>query len=259
MFLTATKTKRSFASVTFLCFLFFAQASSAFKMPFSKEGIDVAVTDPFVEMHTGPGRGYPVFHVIEKGEQIHIFKRHTDWYKIRTSGGIEGWVKRDELGNTLGPDGSQIDFSAPDWQDYVDRRWEIGVLGGKFEDADAFTSYISYHLTHNISGELKYTESFSSIANNKLLSINAVHQPFPEWKISPFFTLGTGEIKIKPSADLVQSEDRENTVYSVGGGFFVYLSRRFLFRIEYNKHTLLTKRENNEEVEEWKAGFSAFF
>lgn len=219
----------------------------------------VVVVDPYVDIHTGPGRGYPVFHVMEKGETIKIFKRHTDWYKMKTQDGIEGWVNRDELSKTLGPDGSEIDFNAPDWQDFVDRRWEFGVLGGTFEDADAFTNYLSFHLTHNISFEAKYTQTFSSVANNKLASLNVVQQPFPQWKVSPFFTLGTGRININPSSDLVQTEERENPIYTVGGGAFVYITRRFLMRVEFNNHTLLTKRAENEEVDEWKAGFSVFF
>ncbi len=243
-----------------LCLCLVAQTSIAgFWDFFIDEGVDLVVADPFVEMRTGPGRGFPVFHVIEKGESLHLFKSRTDWYKAKTADGIKGWIKREDLQKTLGPDGSEVDFSAPDWQDYVDRRWEFGFLGGDFEGSDSLTTYLAFHLTQNISTELKYTQTFSSIANNKLISVNAVHKPFPSWKISPFFTLGTGEIDISPSSTLVQSEDRENPVYTVGGGALIYVSRRFLMRLEYNQHTLLTKREENEEVEEWKAGFSVFF
>lgn len=226
---------------------------------FTDDGVDLVVADPFVNMHTGPGRGFPVFHVIEKGETLHIFKQRTDWYKVETPDGIKGWIKREDLQKTLGPDGSEVDFSAPNWEDYVDRRFEFGFLGGELEGSDALTTYLAFHLTQHISTELKYTQTFSSVANNKLISINALHKPFPSWKISPFFTLGTGEIDIAPSSTLVQTENRENPVYTVGAGTLLYVSRRFLVRLEYNKHTLLTKREENEEVEEWKAGFSVFF
>ena len=32
----------------------------------------VAVAEPYLEMHTGPGRGYPIFHVVDRGDQIEI-------------------------------------------------------------------------------------------------------------------------------------------------------------------------------------------
>ncbi|MFL0800859.1 MAG: SH3 domain-containing protein [Agarilytica sp.] len=222
-------------------------------------GVELVVIDPFLDMRTGPGRGHPRFHSIEKGEKLHVFKKRTDWFKVRTESGVIGWVKRSDLSKTLGLAGQTVDFASPGQSDFTDRRWEFGVLGGSFEGADSLTTYGAFHLTQNISTELKYTQTYSPIANNALISINAVHKPFPRWRISPFFTLGSGEIDISPSSTLVQSEDRENPVYTVGGGAFIYISRRFLMRIEYNNHTLLTKRAENEEVEEWKAGFSVFF
>lgn len=223
------------------------------------KSVEVVVTDAYAEMHTGPGRGYPVFHTVEKGETIRILKQRTDWYKVETADGKVGWVWRAEFSNTLGKAGELVDLSAPGREQFDERRWELGVGGGSFSGARAMNTYVGFHLTHNIATELRFTEAFGSFSNSKMVTLNAVHQPFPEWRVSPFFTLGTGGILISPSSDIVQTEDRENGVLTVGGGFIFYASRSFLFRVEYNDHTLLTKREYNEEVDEWKAGFSVFF
>ena len=40
----------------------------------------VSVADPYLEMHTGPGKGYPVFHVVDRGESVDIMMRRTDWF-----------------------------------------------------------------------------------------------------------------------------------------------------------------------------------
>ncbi len=226
---------------------------------FIDEGVHLVVSDPYVEMRTGPGRGFPIFHVIEKGEKLHLFKKRTDWFKTETANGVVGWVKRDHLTKTLGLGGEEVTFTSPGQQDFIDRRLEFGFLGGDFDGAESLTTYVAYHLTSNISAELKYTQTFSPIANNKLRAFNMVHTPFPSWRISPFVTVGRGKIDISPSSSLVQSEERQNSLYTVGGGAFIYISRRFLGRIEYNKHTLLTQRAANDEIEEWKAGFSVFF
>ena len=37
----------------------------------------VVVTAPYLDLHTGPGRGYPVFHSVEEGEEIVIVRRRT--------------------------------------------------------------------------------------------------------------------------------------------------------------------------------------
>ena len=42
--------------------------------------VQLTVADPYIELHTGPGRGYPVFFVAERGEQIEVIMRRTDWF-----------------------------------------------------------------------------------------------------------------------------------------------------------------------------------
>jgi uncharacterized protein YgiM (DUF1202 family) len=224
-----------------------------------KEGVTITVAAPFIELRTGPGRGYPIVHVAEKGEQLRVYKRITDWYRVETSSGIDGWVKNTELNDNLAEDGSLAVFSIPAKEAYINRSWEFGIAGGEFSGSEALTGYVGYHLTQNISAELKYTQAFGDFSNLKLLTVNAVHQIWPEWRVSPFFTIGSGILQTSPSSGLVETVDREDSVLSVGGGFFIYASRNFLLRAEYNNHTALTSRNDNEEVDEWKAGFSVFF
>lgn len=57
----------------------------------------ILIADPFIELHTGPGRGYPVFHVIERGREVTIVKRRTDWFELRTDRGVQGWAPREQI------------------------------------------------------------------------------------------------------------------------------------------------------------------
>src|SRR5436190_924218 len=52
----------------------------------------ILIADPYIELHTGPGRGFPIFYVAERGQEVEIVKRRTDWFMVRTSRDIEGWV-----------------------------------------------------------------------------------------------------------------------------------------------------------------------
>ncbi len=76
-------------------------------------GEKVEVTDPFIELHTGPGRGYPVFYVAGRHEWVEIELRHTDWFLVRTEGGKEGWVNRQQIEATLTQIGTKTSFRAP--------------------------------------------------------------------------------------------------------------------------------------------------
>ena len=58
----------------------------------------VSVADPYLEIRTGPGRGYPKFYVVDRGETVEILKRKTDWFKVRAANGKEGWVEREQIG-----------------------------------------------------------------------------------------------------------------------------------------------------------------
>jgi hypothetical protein len=39
----------------------------------------------------------------------------------------------------------------------------------------------------------------------------------------------------------------------------MYATRRFVLRAQFNSYVVFTSRDDNEEVEEWKAGFAFFF
>lgn len=61
----------------------------------------VEIVGPFVDLHTGPGRGYPVFDVAERGEPVQVLRRRTDWFKVRTEREREGWVHLGQLSSSL--------------------------------------------------------------------------------------------------------------------------------------------------------------
>ncbi len=52
----------------------------------------------------------------------------------------------------------------------------------------------------------------------------------PDWRLSPFVTLGTGIVRIEPKATLVPPLDRTDQTAYVGGGLRFYLTRRFFVR-----------------------------
>ena len=73
----------------------------------------VVVQDPYLEFHSGPGRGYPVFHVVDRGESVALLRRRTDWIKVRAEDGLEGWVNREQLERTLSPTGDAVAVAGP--------------------------------------------------------------------------------------------------------------------------------------------------
>lgn len=217
------------------------------------------IADPFIELHTGPGSGYPVFHVEDRGKFIRIVSSRVDWFKVVTEKNVEGWVHQAQLEKTFTEAGEQ--FKAPEATigDFSTRRWELGLLGGDFNGATVFSVYTGYIFTPNLSAEFIFSHAIGDYSSNILGGMGLLGQPFPTWRLSPFFTLGAGSIRTEPRLALVQSPDREDTYTYVGVGFRSYITRRFIFRAEYKNYVAFTSRDENEEVDEWKAGFAVFF
>ena len=219
----------------------------------------VVVEDPFIELHTGPGRAYPVFYVVERQERVTLVSRRTDWFKVRAPRGQEGWVSLEQLQQTFQLTGEPVEVPSFSLADYADRRWEIGALYGDFDGANVISTYGAYSFTENLSGELWFSDVLGRFSNSRMVNINIVHSLFPERRVTPYFTLGAGVINTETKGTVVATEDRTDNIVHVGVGVRTYLTRRFVFRAEYKSYVVITSRDNNEEPSEWKAGFSFFF
>ena len=226
---------------------------------FAAEPISVTILDPFINLHTGPGRGFPITQVIARGEQATLLKKRTDWVLVSTEKGFEGWAHRDSLNLTLGPDGVLFEFTDAGIDDYLSRRWSAGFGGGDFEGAATLSVFLAYRFTENLSIEGKFTQALGNFSDSLIGGVSLVHETWPDWRVSPYFSLGIGVIETTPDATLVQPTDRTDVLIMTGIGAQTYIARSFVLRAEFVNNLILTSRNENQEVNEWKIGLSFFF
>lgn len=227
-----------------------------------KTGQQVKIADPYIELHTGAGSSYPIFYVIERGEQVTVIRRKTDWFKLRTSKGLEGWAVREQMEQTLSPTGEKVQFVDATRRDFEKRQWEIGATGGQLGEAALLSLYGGYAFNKNLSTEVTIAQSLGTRSSSFSLKGSLLSQPFPNLRYSPFFSLGTGYMKTRPRSTLVATKDTNNQFAQVGLGLRTHISRRFIFRFEVNEVVIFSSsndRDSNEEFTEWKAGFGVFF
>lgn len=93
--------------------------------------IEVVVKDAYIDLHTGPGRGFPVTVSVERGVTIELLRQRTDWVEVRTARGQRGWVHRSQLENTLTPAGSEVHIAGPGQDARTDRQWEAGFAADR--------------------------------------------------------------------------------------------------------------------------------
>ena len=229
---------------------------------FDKSRYRVTIADPFVEVHSGPSAGYPIFHVVDRGAEISIVRRKTNWFKIETSDGKTGWVSRDQMRQTLQPSGQPFKVVELDESDFAQRKWVMGATGGEMESAPVFTLFGGYSFTENLVAEVHIGQSVGSVSSSSFIKGNLVMQPLPDLKYSPYLTLGLGKIDVSPNSTLVAANDEVNTFAQFGIGIQRFVSRNFLFRFEVNEYVIFSSTStanNNEEVSEWKFGFAVFY
>ena len=221
--------------------------------------VRVKVAEPFVEIHTGPGRGYPVFHVVERDAPLTLEYRRAGWIKVNTVRGRVGWVPREALLATLDGSEQTPEMKSLGQEAFQAGHWQASVLMGELDEVTSLAFALGYRMTENLSAEAMFTQASGPFANNKLIDINLQHEMFPRWRVSPYVMLGTGRAKIEPRATVVTPENRDENFAFAGAGLKAYLSRGFVLRGEYRSYVLFTQEDDNRNLEEWKLGFSVLF
>ena len=224
-----------------------------------RELLQLFVTAPYLELHTGPGRGYPVTQVVARGDSFDVLFRRTEWFKVRTERGVEGWAaERDMLSTTLA-DGSPFVFDKGDRQGFQSHRWEGGVLTGNYAGATLVEGFVARSLTDSLKLELHAGQFLGNLSNGYVADLGLNHVFMPRWRFSPFVTLGTGLERTTPKTTLVAPVNANFQTAYAGLGARFYLTRRFFLRGEYRHHTVFTKSDSNEVKQEWKLGFAFFY
>jgi uncharacterized protein YgiM (DUF1202 family) len=246
-------------SLPFAALLLFIALLTAPAVSSAREHLQIFVTEPYLELHSGPGRGYPVFHVVSRDESVDVLFRRTDWFKVRTERGVEGWAAQGDMLHAVLADGSPFTFDLGDRSGFTSHRWEMGVFAGNYGGATLVSGYGSFSFNSQLAAEVSVGQFLGRASNGFVADLGLTHVLVPEWRLSPFLMLGTGLVHTTPKATLVVPSERTDQTAYVGGGVRFYLSRRFFLRAEYKSHVVFTKRNENEAVDEWKLGFAFFF
>jgi opacity protein-like surface antigen len=222
-------------------------------------GSPVVVQDPYLELRSGPGRGFPVFHVVDRGASVDLLRRRTDWIKVRSADRTEGWVHRNQLERTLTPGGEPVTLPGPARESRAEHRWEIGLTTGDLEGANVIGVQGAWTVTPTLHLRADASQLLGDYSDGWLGTVGVAHVFLPQWRVSPFVGIGGGVLHVEPKATLVQSDDRTDTTAYAGLGLRGYLTNRFLLQAEYRQFVVFTSRDDNEEIDSWTVSFVYFF
>jgi hypothetical protein len=219
----------------------------------------LTVADPYLEVHTGPGRGYPVFHVVERADWVEIELRRTDWFKVRTSDGKVGWVVRQQLERTLTEAGGQKTFRDVALDDYLKRKLEMGAGYGRFKKEPMLKLWMGYRVSDTLSLEGTIGQVQGVFSGTDLWHFNLNVEPWSDKRWSPYFGIGVGKFKNIPNQSLVGAQLTNVNLANGTIGLRYYLTERFVVRTDYTFYTAFLADTRYGEYRSVTAGLSFFF
>lgn len=224
------------------------------------------VAAPYIELHTGPGRGYPVFHVAERRQWIVVELRRTDWYRVRVEGKrdvegqpVIGWVPRAQLESTLTEAGAGKTFRDVLVDDYLARRLEMGAAWGRFEKEPTLKIWGAWRLSDTLAAEFSVGQVQGLYAGSHWWSIGLTSEPWSDQRLSPHFGIALGRFNNAPNLSLVNAQTTDANQAQMQLGVRWYFTRRFVGRLDLTRTTAFIADERNTEYRALTAGLSFFF
>ena len=227
--------------------------------PRSRKSEMVQVSDPYIELRSGPGRGYPIFFVAPRNDWIEIELRHTDWFRIRTEDNKVGWVSRQQLESTLTAAGSTKTFRDVLLDDYLSRKVQLGAAWGHFKSEPMLKLWTSYRFSDTLSLEATLGQVQGVFSGTDLWHVDVLIEPWSDHRISPFFGVGVGKFKNFPNLSLIGATDTNAKLGVARLGVRYYLTERFVMSGDYALYTAFLSDQRSTEYKAWTLGLSFFF
>ncbi len=229
--------------------------------PARPQGERLQVAAPFIELHTGPGRGYPVFHVVEARAWIRVLMRRTDWFLVQVDdlqSDITGWVSREQVQRTLTEAGSGKTLRDVLVDDYLQRRVEFGLNLGRMRSEPMLKLTAQLRLGETLGAELALGQVQGSLAGTDFWHLGLVSEPFSHRRLSPYLVVGVGRFRNLPNASLVGNGLSHAKMGHAGLGLRWYVSERFVAKLEWSAYAAFVADNRSLEYRAVSLGLAFF-
>ncbi len=182
--------------------------------PSLAEPVTVEVMEPYLELHTGPGPGYPATDAVSRGDRITLIKRRTDWIKVRTPAGREGWAALQELQSSLEAARHLELRSREDWT----RTPTLGVAAGVIEDDPLIAVTGSYPFNERLALQGDVWRVAGDYSSAWLYAAGLRYRFRPGHRLVPMVSAALAYVDNLPRSTLVDANNESGRALRVGAG-----------------------------------------
>jgi hypothetical protein len=227
--------------------------------PAGKPLARVRVIGPYLDMRSGPGRGYPIFYAAEREEWVVIELRHTDWFKVRSARGAAGWVSREQMRQTVTEDGVPFELADPTLQAFLQRRFDFGVGYGATAKTSFTRAWAGWRFSDTLSLDLNGADVQGQSYTTTIWSASLLAEPWSDKRLSPFMGIGVGRYNYVPNKNVVNRREADGNlgVFTLGGRY--YLASRVALRIDYSRYAAFISDKNYRNFQAGTIGLSLHF
>ncbi|WP_214000370.1 SH3 domain-containing protein [Arsukibacterium sp.] len=217
----------------------------------------VIVQKEYIDLRTGPGRGYPVVQVALNNDRLQLLKQRTGWVKVQYRQ-QQLWLAASEL-DYLYPVGAEQSVAAL-WQAAQSQRhWQLGLAAGDFAGTSYYQLSGSYLFSEVVALELSAGQGSGQQASSQQYLLQLSISPWPHWQLSPYIALGGGVLLTRPRTVLVQTPERRSPLATMELGVNYPLTERLQANLRYRRTLVSTDRDINEETNTWLIGLRLAF
>lgn len=219
----------------------------------------LVVGDAYVELHTGPGRGYPVFHIVARGESVQLLLAQTSWIRVRTAAGIEGWAARHSLQGTLTAAGWRPGGLRAWADDWLVGRVEAGGAWGRFQRQPMLELGLRWSLSETIAIDAAAGQVQGLYSGTDFWRIGLALDPLADAPLAPVFGIGVGRFRNVPNASLVEQDTTHANLAHASIGLRWRFGSRYRLRAAWSHHVALLSDERSREYRALTVGLSFSF
>lgn len=222
--------------------------------------VSLKVIDSYIELHSGPGRGYPIIHTIEQDEEITVHRRRGNWYFVSDRTLHDGWIPQEKLARTIAPSGLPAALPEIHHGDFLAQKWRIGFSAGQQDDDETAHVVAGFRLFSFASIEAEVGQIFGDDVDGQSYGANILIEPIKSLSFTPFISHGYGKqvFQQKEKLNVGRDNNFDSDYRFTGAGVNFYIGLNFVVRGEYRK-VHINGKNGSASNSAWRLGFSSFF